>query len=1196
MYLKRLDMSGFKSFADRTQMEFVPGITAVVGPNGSGKSNVTDGIRWVLGEQSAKSLRGSKMEDVIFAGSESRKPVGYCEVAMTFDNSEHKLPLDYTEVTVTRRVYRSGDSEYLLNKQTCRLRDIHELFMDTGIGKDAYSMIGQGKIDEILSSKSEDRRAIFEEAAGIVKYKTRKKEAEKKLEGTEQNLTRIRDLIHELHTQLEPLAAQAEQAKAYKALKTELAEIEVRLYVHKIKSLHNDWQISKLEMTQLKETQSVLGADISKQEADLVILKENRRENEEKWEQLQAELLQVSEQLEKVEGKKDVREERIRNHAATEEQLKERLIELEERYHKRVTEQGRLSQLLQQKEAELKHAELQLGEALRSLSLNSEEANEQLAKLHAQRNQDGQLLTELRSEHTYLIEQLEELQSRLNALDSKEETWVTEQREKQAERDQVLKQREQLEHERQQVALQLRALEQERQQLEQEDGPLKRAYQQIEKKIHQLRTEQEWLKGMEAEHQGFFQGVKEILRARDQHVSSLQGVHGAVAQIIQVPHQYEAAIETALGGALQHVVVDDAYTGRQGIAFLKEKKLGRATFLPLDVMRARVMSQTDRHILQQQQGVIGTGADLVSYDAQYRELIHYLLGLVIITETLAQANAVAKQLQYRYRIVTLDGDIVNPGGSMSGGSRQGNKTNLLGRSRQIEELDKKIEEQKQQLAECGNRVDQLQHNRKILDEKRELIRKQGEERRVSEQALISRDRELAHLLQLTHDNQENLKAERTALAHKLQSIKEKRQQVKEEMTRIVEQNDSLNDEIEQVQHLVQKEIDDRAEVNEQVTEWKVKVAALNQENTHLKERHLQVMTECEQTEKQLSHSQMEKRDLGETLTENHVEIEKLTMEIDHLRQGKAEVQARVAQVKSIREQQLSEQELQEKAVRNKQATMRQLEAKMHEQQIQANRQDVELNHLLQKLAEEYELSYERAAAQYEPPEDVKVAEKQVRSLKAQMGRLGDVNLGAVEEYERLYERHQFLEAQENDLTESKQKLADIITKMEAEMGKRFLEAFERIRSEFQVVFVEMFGGGKADLNLEDPDHLLETGIEIVAQPPGKKLQNLTLLSGGERALAALALLFSVLHMKPVPFCVLDEVDAALDEANLTRYTRYMQKFAHNTQFIIITHRKHTMEGADVLYGVTMQESGVSKLVSVNLEEYDQKQEVAAALE
>ncbi|SFX05216.1 condensin subunit Smc [Thermoactinomyces sp. DSM 45891] len=1196
MYLKRLEMSGFKSFANRTELEFVPGITAVVGPNGSGKSNVTDGIRWVLGEQSAKSLRGSKMEDVIFAGSDTRKPVGFCEVAITFDNTERRLPLDYAEVTVARRVYRSGESEYLLNKQTCRLKDINELFMDTGIGKEAYSMIGQGKIEEIMSSKSEDRRAIFEEAAGIVKYKSRKKEAEKKLETTEQNLARIHDLIHELDAQVGPLAEQSEKAITYKELKAELEQVEIGLYVHKIEDIHDKWQSSAQEVKRRKEEQAILSAELNKREVYLQEVKMQVDESEARLEQVQGELLKASEDLEKAEGQREVWLERGRNREATKQQLQERHTALQEEETRLQLEISEFQKRLSAKEMEAQAAETELHTVLEQMKLTVQEASTPLQEVMQQIQECNNEVITLKSEQQFVEQQRTELAERLSLLmDHLSE--VYEQREDMEEmeedsRKQLQKIKSTLEQKREEA----NKVVEKRNTLQEEEKSLSHQNRVLEQKYHRTRSQYDVLKEMEAEHAGFFQGVKEILLAADRGHETLSGVRGAVAQLVQVSEKYEIAMETALGGAVQNVVVEDEQTGRYAIRFLKDRRLGRATFLPLDVIQPRVLPSRDVERINKVGGFIGIAKDLVSCEPEYQGLVENLLGLVVVAQNLEIANQLARSLQYRYRVVTLDGDVINPGGGMTGGSRQNNKSNLLGRARQLEELETELHEQKQEWDSVQADLKATTEQRTHLEKTWEELRAEGEQLRLQEQQMESNLRESQIQLQNVEKTIEQGEQQQRTVDEKTMELENRTHVIGQALDSLEEQKKSLTEKRKELEELRKQEVSSKAQANEQVTEWRIMVAQLKQEIRNSKENMTRIQSDLLRNQKQQKQLVEERVTLGERGELNKQELDQLSARIAQLREQKIAIQEKLSKVRGTRDEQMRERNELEHEVHQAQSTIRKQEEQLRDLEIRVNRLDVELNHLLQKLAEEYEISFERAKEMYGAPEEPNQAERNVRSLKQQIASLGEVSLGAIEEYKRLSERLEFLQTQEADLLDAKRSLYDLIAQIESEMGKRFLDVFQLIREEFLDVFVKMFGGGRADLQLTDENNLLETGIEIVAQPPGKKLQQLSLLSGGERSLVALALLFAVLRVKPVPFCFLDEVDAALDEANLTRFVQYMKEAAVKTQFILITHRKHTMEGADVLYGITMQESGVSSLVSVRMEDYDDSsKEVAATM-
>jgi chromosome segregation protein len=1196
MYLKGLEMVGFKSFASRAGLEFVPGITAVVGPNGSGKSNVTDAIRWVLGEQSAKSLRGAKMEDVIFAGSDSRKPIGYCEVSITFDNTTRRLPIDYTEVTVIRRVYRSGESEYFLNKQSCRLKDIDELFMDTGIGTDAYSMIGQGKIDAILSSKAEERRLIFEEVAGIVKYKTRKKEAGRKLEGTEQNLARIHDLMYELESQIQPLTEQADRAKRYKALQAELQTVEVGLYVHKIETLHEQWQHATQDVKQLSEEQISLAAEVSKKEAVLEELKFQGSRQEEQREQVQAELLSVSGELKEAEALQQVHQERCQNHDVNYQQMEERCKQLEAEAARLQVEEQQWNEQFLLKRGQLQHLQSELEQIDAQASLPDEEEAESCNQLVVQLQAERERMIMLESEQQYLVEQQQQGAEGAQVLQRQEEELLQQQSAQTQQVDLVSKQLSIVAAELQEIAGQAESLAEKRTRLENEANSLQHQLQQVEQQSDRLRTQAEWMQALEAEHQGFMQGVKEILQAKDRNVAALQGIHGAVAQLIQVPAAYEAALETALGGAMQHIVVENEDSGRQGIAYLKEKRLGRATFLPLDVIQSRFLPTADRAKLQQLSGCVGVASELVQCEERYRTLLQHVLGLVIVSETLVQANQIARQLRYRYRVVTLEGDVVNSGGSMAGGSRPQTKTSLLGRSRQLEELAAEMERSQVEEKKFQQQLQQIEQQQVPLAQAWQELENRQQERRLQEQELREQARELTFAQRSLQEQLEQVQQAQMERGSRQESLQRQGEERAEQLQQVAQCKRQLETEVEASRARMRTQAFHKEQMTEQMTEHKVSVARLHQEVVSFAQNIERVQEACARVQAQKEVSVQALGSLDGQKEANEQEMVALHERIVHLQERKEEIQIRLHEMRLQREQVMRSRDAQEHDLRAAQQLWRKQGALLHEVEVRANRFDVELNHLLQKLAEEYETSFERAQQMYTIPAEPAQAQVQVGSLKSQMALLGEVNLGAVEEHQRLTERLYFLQTQEADLLAAKESLYQMIAQMETEMGKRFAESFSQIRDEFQAVFASMFAGGQADLSLSDPDHLLTTGIEIVAQPPGKKLKSLTLLSGGERALVAIALLFSVLRVKPVPFCVLDEVDAALDEANLTRFTRYLREFAHKTQFILITHRKQTMENADVLYGVTMQESGISKLVSVKLEAYDGKREVAVAIE
>jgi chromosome segregation protein len=1184
MYLKRLELSGFKSFADKTELEFVRGITGVVGPNGSGKSNISDAIRWVLGEQSAKSLRGGKMEDIIFAGSDARKAVNYGEVSLTLDNSDEALPLDFHEVTVTRRVHRSGDSEYFINKQPCRLKDITELFMDTGIGKEAYSIIGQGRIEEILSTRSEDRRGIFEEASGIVKYKSRKKEAERKLDETEQNLLRIHDLISELEDQVEPLRRQAEKAKEFKALREQLKGKEISLYVHQIDETHRLWTEANAELERWQTEQLKLSAFVSRHDAELESYRLETRRMEAELDELQEELLKVSEKLEKGEGYGEVLKERQANLKENREQLQRALLQAAERIAAKRREREALQEKLLERNEKLEQLRQSLAEEERRLSGvaggTSDEAEEQL------KNELFEVVNRManaRNEIRYLDQQREASRRRQEKLEE-ETVRLDEQRAGLADRRQALAVRlNEAESEqadaRNRYIRQSRELESVRKLFEE----VQQTARKWEQKRDALVSRRDTMQEIEQDYDGFAQGVREVLKA-SRRPDGLRGVHGAVAELIRVPERMEVAVETALGAALQHIVMEDEASAREAIAFLKRRQLGRATFLPLTVIRSRALPESDRRLAAGIDGFVGVGAELVEYDPAYEAIIGSLLGNVIIAETLEQANRIAARCQYRYRIVTLEGDIVHAGGSMTGGSVQRKSSNLLGRRRQIEALNGEIAGANRQLAELRDRMDDLKKEQSILSQNLEQLRERGEALRLEEQRLKSElealDGELARIrdqIEMARQERDNLSAEADALL----------QRKEEEAARL---NDLEREERRLQEAIRQAELQRKAnesakdELQTHLTDLKVQTAALMQEKQSLADQIERLETEIGEleTERQQNQALLERTD--RELEQNRQESVRQLEQVNAARIRKQQLTEQLEFKRAERNERAANLEREESRTKEERARLREVEEAMRRTEIAANRLDVELDNLLKKLAEEYEISYELAKERYPLPEDAEQNQQEVRELKRRIAALGEVNPGAIEEYERVDERYRFLTEQKNDLMEAKAALYQVIREMDSEMSKRFRTTFEAIRRHFAVVFTKLFGGGRADLILVEPDKPLETGVDIVAQPPGKKLQNLQLLSGGERALTAIALLFAILLVKPVPFCVLDEVEAALDEANVARFAQYLREFSEQTQFIVVTHRKGTMEEADVLYGVTMEEGGVSKLVSVKLEE------------
>ncbi|MBP3952066.1 chromosome segregation protein SMC [Bacillus suaedae] len=1181
MFLKRLEVVGFKSFAEQINVEFVPGVTAVVGPNGSGKSNISDSIRWVLGEQSAKSLRGTKMEDIIFAGSDSRKALNYAEVSLVLDNEDQHLSIDYSEVSVTRRVYRSGDSEYLINKQPCRLKDIVDLFLDSGLGREAYSIIGQGKVEEILSNKAEDRRVIFEEAAGVLKYKTRKVKAEKRLLETQDNLLRVEDILHELEGQVEPLKVQASVAKDYLEKRDQLKEVDIALLVYEIETLHARWNTEKNKLTTFRTNYERVQTELEELESRRLELREETSVLSARYNHLQDELLHSSEELEKNEGRREVLKERRKNASQNKEQL-ERSIKDKSLLLDKVTQQVE-DERSQMRSANLKLKELEaaVAEKEEAISFSGTDIEEEIEQMKSDYIEVLNEQASIRNERRYLEEQLQQQERKKDRLLSENEdlvsirkTWSNQLEE--ATREASLRERT-LEKIGEEYRELIRLHEQQKERYTQKETKLYETYQ-IQQR---LQSRADVLEEMQADFSGFFHGVKEILKARE---GSLRGVLGAVAELIEVPKQYETALEIALGGASQHIVMDSEANARQAIQFLKKNRLGRATFLPLPVMKGRNIPETYLQSLQHHPSFVGVAATLLSYEKKYDPVISNLLGNVIISDHLQGANELAKLVGHRYRIVTLEGDVVNPGGSMTGGSVKQQQTPLLGRKRELEDLNQKLKKVKEVSFTLEQEVKQLKESSKENEHKIEQLRSKGDQARTELQEAKTIVHNIEREVEHSQAQFVRFDREKAGFAEDINRITLRLK----ELEGLYEEASSQTKELElRVAELEQKQKQQRVSketLQDDLTTDKIELA-------RAKERFLSVSSQTKRLEESKKELEQEVLDLTDQfnylvgeMSDRSTGENTLDQRIEQSRLRKIELTESLSVMKQERE--MLEEKLTDVEERQKeqQRILASLADECRQIEVKVNRMDVDLDNRLSHLRDEYELSFEAAKSSYQLTIDPEEARVKVKLIKLAIEELGTVNLGAIEEYERVRERYDFLMEQQGDLNEAKATLHSVIAEMDQEMTKRFYETYVQIRSHFQVVFKKLFGGGEADLVLTNPDQLLNTGVEMVARPPGKKMQNLALLSGGERSLTAIALLFAILKVRPVPFCVLDEVEAALDEANVSRFAQFLKEFSGATQFIVITHRKGTMEEADVLYGVTMQESGVSRLVSVRLEE------------
>ncbi|EOS7704849.1 chromosome segregation protein SMC [Enterococcus hirae] len=1185
MYLKRIEIAGFKSFADKTVIDFENSVTAVVGPNGSGKSNITEAIRWVLGEQSAKSLRGGKMPDIIFAGSDSRKPLNVAEVTVLLDNSDHYLPLDYQEISVTRRYRRTGESDFFINKQPCRLKDIQELFLDSGLGKESFSIISQGKVEAIFSSKPEDRRGIFEEAAGVLKYKQRKKKAEQKLFETEDNLSRVQDIIYELQEQLTPLAEQSEIAKKFLQLKEELTQTDIALMITEINVAKKEWEEKQTQLTQFNQELTKLATHIQSQEA---VLSEKRKQNAKKDRQIekgQQSLLALSERLKQAEGQKDVLIERTKHTQKSTQEYQASLAEAQKKVAHFEELQEKLTKETTEKETEIQEAQQQLMKTQQELEKYQKSTKELLSELRDQ-------YVDLMQEQANVGNELKYLERQYSQETSKSKQTLVKQSEVEASVLALSSQKQELSEK--QANLQ-QALVKNQHELEEVQTKGKtvqtkltneqpKMYQ-LMNQVQQLQARQKSLQEIQENYFGFYQGVRLVL----QHKQQLSGIVGAVAELIDVPSSFTLAIETALGGAAQHVIVENEHDARQAITYLKKQRGGRATFLPLTTIKPR---QLPAHVLSQAaavDGFLGIASEQVTFPAEIQTVVHNLLGTILLAKDLTSANAIAQTIRYQYRVVSLEGDVMNAGGSMTGGAnKRGNQGSLFSQNQELKQLTAEYEQADQQLQNQEKIVQELQTKVADLSQKQEKLRTQNEQLRFEEQeitnqlqnitndlARFEKEKQLSNFetreLQQFIETYQKQQAELTA---RQKEIEQQRQQIDEEIKSLNQESDQMEEKRSQVQARKAQEQADLAVLKEQFNHLQIQLRGARVQKNEALERQTSL-------EQQLAT-------LTADFSDHEITEESLASQITELAQQREELQAELVAVKEQRERTQKEIDQLETVLAEKNQQQKQQLTEQSKLEVQKDRAEMLLDHQLSYLQTEYQISFEKAVTDYQPTSDIVSSRTKVAVLKEQIADLGPVNIRSIEQFEQVNERHTFLATQRDDLLSAKNQLFETMEEMDAEVRARFKEVFEAIRQEFKVVFPNMFGGGRAELVLTDPSDLLKTGIEIEVQPPGKKLQSLSLLSGGERALTAIALLFSIIRVCPVPFCILDEVEAALDEANVKRFGRYLSDFQDDTQFIVVTHRKGTMVAADVLYGVTMQESGVSKIVSVRMEDINEE--------
>lgn len=1183
MYLKSIEVQGFKSFANKITFQFHNGITGIVGPNGSGKSNVADAVRWVLGEQRVKQLRGASMQDVIFSGTENRKPLSYAYVAITLDNSDHQLAIDFDEVTVARRIYRSGESEYLINGSPCRLKDVNELFYDTGIGKEGYSIIGQGQIDKILSGRPEERRELFDEAAGIVKFKRRKAAAQAKLENEKQNLVRVGDILSELEKQVAPLERQAEVAKVYLRRKEELKTLDVNVFL--------------LENGRLKEQLQQAEEKYKLADGELSQTREGYERIREEYERVQAQLESLEQTIEqarsavtdtgllrgKLEGEMNVLKEQINSAMGSEAHLTNRRTALEEEI--RIKEKDKEGILAEKSETDSQVGELAATAETEKAALD--EIQERIAVLNnaieagkntiiGELNQRATIKSRLGRFDT-MMEQVNirkaELNSRLLRAKSDE-----------AAREEGLKK---LEVEFEAVTEALRNMTEQEAAVELELGDMREALSKKDARLretqsayHMEKSKLEALTNLTERYEGYGGSVKKVMEQKEKN----PGIVGVVADIVKVEKKYETAIETALGGNIQNIVTDDEETAKRMIRFLKENRLGRATFLPLtSVTRPQEFKNPEA---LSEKGVIGMADELVHTEDKYRNVAKAMLGRIVVVDNVDNAVKIARKYEYGIRMVTLEGELLVPGGAISGGAFK-NNSNLLGRRREIEELERSVKKLLAAVDEINREIDDTKSRRNKLRMDLETCKTDIQKKSIEQNTIrlgISQARER---MEEEVEAKASLKLEEQEIESKIFELKNDKETVQQELADSEELEKNTQEQIMKKQQELEEQRILETRAAALVSEWEMKVEKMRQ-TLGFKQANV------DRIDEEISRSQAELSEILKELEENRLETERR-------RQSIVEIEKTIAA--SYDAQNESESRLKEDMAKREELSVRQknffqsreemaekmsaLDKEVYRLAAQKERLEENLETQINYMWDEYEITLSDAASiRDENMTDLSSMKRQISSLREQIKKLGDVNVNAIEDYKNLMDRFTFMQTQHDDLVEAEKTLEGIIEELDTAMRKQFTEKFAEINHEFDKVFKELFGGGKGTLELMEDEDMLEAGIRIIAQPPGKKLQNMMQLSGGEKALTAISLLFAIQNLKPSPFCLLDEIEAALDDSNVGRFARYLHKLTKNTQFIVITHRRGTMEQVDRLYGITMQEKGVSTLVSVNLIEKD----------
>ena len=1175
MYLKEIEIQGFKSFADKTKVVFDQGVTAVVGPNGSGKSNITESLRWALGESSVKSLRGGKMPDVIFAGTESRKPLNYASVVVTLDNQDGFIKDAGQEIKVERHIYRTGDSEYKIDGKKVRLRDIHDLFLDTGLGRDSFSIISQGKVEEIFNSKPEERRAIFEEAAGVLKYKTRRKETESKLQQTQDNLDRLEDIIYELDNQIKPLEKQATTARKFIELDGQRKAIYLDVLVAQIQASKAELDLTEEELNRVQELLTSYYQKREELEEENQTLKKKRHDLQAEMTKDQSTLMDLTGLISELERKLALSKLETEQVALNQQEAQARLASLDEKRNALIQEK-------EEKEANLSQLE-------ENLAVNTKELNRLEAELLAFSDDPDQMIEQLRERFVAFLQEEADVSNQLTRIENDLEN----------SRQQTQKQEEQLESLKEQLAsAKSKASEQETalksakekvqtlladyQTNAKQEEEQKQAYQsqqnQLFDRLDSLKNKQAKAQSLEnilKNHSNFYAGVKSVLQEKNR----LGGIIGAVSEHLTFDVRYQTALEIALGASSQHIIVEDEQAATKAIDFLKRNRAGRATFLPLTTIKARSISGQNQDVIASSPGFLGMADELVTFDAKLEAIFKNLLATTAIFDTVEHARDAARKVRYQVRMVTLDGTELRTGGSYAGGANRQNNSIFI--KPELEQLQKEIAQEEKLLRQEEENLKLVQESLNELSQTLETIKSQGEQARIQEQGLYlayqqtsQQVEELETLLELQEKELNNLRggdwqAEKEKCQERLAFIATEKQKLESEIEEIQSNKNAIQ---ERYQNLQDKLSQERLLKTEMVGQKRYEVA------------------DIERINKELEYLDMEQDEIERLLQEKVDNLEKVDTELLTKQEAEAKSQKEEIQQGLIRKQfELDdiEGQLDDIASHLEQARQQNEEWIRKQTRAEATKEKItdRLRYLQGQLTEEYQISYTEALEQANQLEDLAVAEQKVKDLEKSIRSLGPVNLDAIEQFDEVHERLEFLNSQRDDILSAKNLLLETITEMNDEVKERFKSTFEAIRESFKVTFKQMFGGGQADLILTEGD-LLTAGVEISVQPPGKKIQSLNLMSGGEKALSALALLFSIIRVKTIPFVILDEVEAALDEANVKRFGDYLNRFDKDSQFIVVTHRKGTMAAADSIYGVTMQESGVSKIVSVKLKDLE----------